>query len=281
MRLPSTWLPKSATAMRAASTDPLPPTSETTPLWSPITPITNLSLVWASAVPTTPARAIPRPAPTRRKLRLTRLDRMALSSGSFVPTMVQMCHCAFMTVSRELWKHEVRERDRRPARGRRRHGAGLLGLFQGGADPGGDRPAARPDAQADHPHPERRAHDRLRADHPQRPDRRLRRAGGAPAGGLRPAPRHCRAGAARRPRRAHGGRRRGRPIRVRAISPPAPASASAGAARSTPPPRTSAAAAARATPWCCCAAAWRAAPPSIPTTTPPCSRARSTPPATT
>jgi hypothetical protein len=42
MGTPSIEPPKSATAMRAALIEPGPPTSATTPLWSPNTPITIL-----------------------------------------------------------------------------------------------------------------------------------------------------------------------------------------------------------------------------------------------
>ena len=70
-----------------------------------------------------------------------------------------------------------------------------------------------------HPHPERCPDERLRADHHQRSDGRLRRAGGTPAGGLRAAPRHRRAGAGRRYLRAYGGRCGRRPLRVEPSQP--------------------------------------------------------------
>ena len=59
----------------------MPPTSETTPLWSPITPIVNLSLVCASALPIRPAKAMHTPAINRISLSLYSNDLPSIPSA--------------------------------------------------------------------------------------------------------------------------------------------------------------------------------------------------------
>ena len=66
--------------------------------------------------------------------------------GTFVPLRIYDRSCAIRARSCGSMKSE--SESERPTGGQRRHGARLLGLFQGRPDPGGDRPATRPDAQA-------------------------------------------------------------------------------------------------------------------------------------